>query len=313
MAESPVGLAITGPTATGKTELAIAVAERLDGEIISMDSRQVYRGMDIGTAKPTLEQRARVPHHGLDLVDPSERYSAGRFARDARRWIGEIRGRGRVPVLAGGTGFFLRALTNPLFDEPELDAERRERLQRYLDRLPMTRLWQWLETVDPVSARRLRSGGGRQRVSRALEVAILTGRTLPWWQANAPSREPPVPLVILVLHLPRAELYRRIDQRVDRMVEAGLVEEVARLLAEGFDAGDPGMTATGYAEIIAVLRGETLLEVALDDIRRATRQYARRQLTWFRNQLPESAHWLDAMRPTEELTEEAIRIWRSAN
>src|SRR5690606_7547206 len=118
------------------TAVSLAVAEAIGGEIICMDSRQVYRGMDIGTAKPTLEERARVPHHGFDLVEPSERYSAGRFARDARRWIAEIRGRGRVPVLVGGTGFFLRALTHPMFEEPELPAERRRRLQRYLDRLP---------------------------------------------------------------------------------------------------------------------------------------------------------------------------------
>ncbi|MBI4545854.1 MAG: hypothetical protein HY703_11710, partial [Gemmatimonadetes bacterium] len=144
-------LVITGPTATGKTTLALEVAERLGGEIISMDSRQVYRGLDIGTAKPTLAQRARVPHHGLDLVDPNERYSAGRFAREARCWMAGIRARSRVPLLVGGTGFFLRALTHPLFREPPMPPERRERFKRYVARHGMDELRRWLGALDPAS------------------------------------------------------------------------------------------------------------------------------------------------------------------
>src|SRR5690606_20214232 len=146
---SAEALVITGPTATGKTALSIEVAAALDGEIISMDSRQVYRGMDIGTAKPTPSQRARVPHHGLDIVDPDQRYSAGRFAADARRWIAEIRARGRVPLLVGGTGFFLRALTHPLFTEPEMPEPVRGRLHRYLRALPEGELRRWLARLDP--------------------------------------------------------------------------------------------------------------------------------------------------------------------
>ena len=305
-----IGIAIVGATATGKTALAIDVAEAVGGEIISMDSRQVYRGMDVGTAKATSDQRARVPHHGLDVVDPSERYSAGRFSADARRWIAEIRGRGRVPVLVGGTGFFLRALTHPLFREPELPPERRRRLQRYLDRLPERRLRAWLAANDPVSAERLRHGGGRQRASRALEVVLLTGRPLPYWHEHAPLAAAPVSLSIFVLELPRSELFDRIDRRVDRMVEDGLIEEVERLLASGYGPGDPGMSATGYAELVPYLRGERSLPDALDDVRRATRRYARRQQTWFRNQLPAGAHHLDARRPMRELTEEIVRTWR---
>jgi tRNA dimethylallyltransferase len=307
------GLVITGPTATGKSDLALQVAERVGGEIVSMDSRQVYRGMDIGTAKPTPEQRRRVPHHGLDLVDPSERYSAGRFARDARGWVADIQARGCVPILVGGTGFFLHALLRPLFQEPALPAERRERLKRYLASQPEPRLRDWLLRLDPVSARRLATGGGRQRVARALEVVLLTGRSLPWWQTHAPADANPLELCVFVLTLPRERLYQRIDQRVTEMAEHGLVEEVERLLSEGFDPADPGLNATGYIELIPYFRGERSLDAALDDVRRSTRRYARRQLTWFRNQLPSGARWLDATRPPSELAEEIETSWRNAN
>jgi tRNA dimethylallyltransferase len=310
MADRPVIL--TGPTASGKTALAIEIALHMDAEVISADSRQVYRGMDIGTAKATAAERARVPHHGLDLVEPGERYSAGRFARDARRWIDGIRGRGKVPLLAGGTGFFIRALTHPLFREPPLEAAQRERLHAYLQTLPDGEVVRWLHVLDPESAERLRDGGGRQRVMRALEVALLTGRPLAWWHRNAPPRENPLDAAIFVLDLPRAPLYRNIDERVDAMVRAGLVQEVQGLLERGHGLGDPGMNATGYPEMAAFLRGETDLEEAKDRIRRSTRRYARRQLTWFRNQLPPGASWLDGTRPLNELRDEVVRQWRSA-
>lgn len=305
----PVALVITGPTATGKTALSLDVAERLDGEIISMDSRQVYRGMDIGTAKVTPDQRARVPHHGLDLVDPDERYSAGRFARDARRWIEEIRARGHTPILVGGTGFFLRALTHPLFREPEMPERAREALKRWLERQPEEKLRRWLADLDPATARTLEASGGRQRVARALEVALLTGRPLSWWHRHAPPETPPLPLLIFVLWLPREQLYRRINDRVLEMIEAGWVDEVRALLERGYDLDDPGMVATGYPELVAYIRGEWSLEEAIEATQRATRRYARRQLTWFRHQLPPGAIWLDATRPRAELVDTIVDIW----
>jgi len=305
----PVALVITGPTATGKTALSLDVAERLDGEIISMDSRQVYRGMDIGTAKVTPDQRARVPHHGLDLVDPDERYSAGRFARDARRWIEETRARGHTPILVGGTGFFLRALTHPLFREPEMPERAREALKRWLERQPEEKLRRWLADLDPATARTLEASGGRQRVARALEVALLTGRPLSWWHRHAPPETPPLPLLIFVLWLPREQLYRRINDRVLEMIEAGWVDEVRALLERGYDLDDPGMVATGYPELVAYLRGEWSLEEAIEATQRATRRYARRQLTWFRHQLPPGAIWLDASRPRAELVDTIVDIW----
>lgn len=308
MADEPRALAITGPTAVGKTALAIGVAERLDGEVISVDSRQVYRGLDIGTAKASPAERAAVPHHGLDIVEPGERYSAGRFARDARGWIEEIRARGRLPVLAGGTGFFLRALLEPLFREPPLDPARREALRARLAEEPTGNLLRWLEALDPESAARLRQGGGRQRVLRALEVALLTGRPLGWWHTHRPGA-PGVAARVFVLDLPRPQLYERIDRRVDAMIAAGLVDEVEALLRRGVRPGDPGMTATGYPEIAAYLTGEIPLAEAAERIRRATRAYARRQLTWFRHQLPAGALWLDASRPIDELVEEVVERW----
>jgi tRNA dimethylallyltransferase len=307
----PRALVLAGPTAVGKSAVAIEVALRIDGEIISADSRQVYRGMDIGTAKATAAERERVPHHGLDLVGPDERYSAGQFARDATTWIEAIRARGRTPLIAGGTGFFIRALTHPMFSEPPMDRERRESLRSYLSTFGLPRLRAWLQRLDPESAERLADRGGAQRILRALEVALLTGRTLPWWQSRRPPETPPLDAVIVVLDMPRHLLYDRIDRRVDAMLDAGLVDEVAGLLADGYAPGDPGMNATGYPEIAAHLRGELSLDAAADEIRGRTRKYARRQLTWFRNKLPRGAHWLDASRPYDELVDQVIEQWRA--
>jgi tRNA dimethylallyltransferase len=300
-------LVITGPTAVGKTAIGILVAKRLGAEIVSMDSRQVYRGMDIGTAKPTLAERQGVPHFGFDVVSPAERYSAGRFALDARRWIAEIRERGHLALLVGGTGFFLRALTHPLFREPELEPERRAGLDRFLRQLGVEELRRWAAALDP-GASGMRAGG-RQRLQRVIEVALLTGRPITWWHAQAPGSDP-LAARIVVLELPRDTLVRRIDDRVDRMVVAGLAEEVSRLLAEGYTAESPGMNATGYAEFVPYVRGERTLAEAVALTKAATRRYARRQMTWFRNQLPHDVVRLDARRPPPEVADTIAELWR---
>ena len=307
---APEFLAITGATTTGKTALSLAVAEAVDGEVISMDSRQIYRGMDIGTDKVAGGIRARIPHHGVDIRDPDESYSAGEFARDAARWMSRIRARGRVPILAGGTGFFLKALMEPLFEEPKLDPDRVARLRRFLAQRGMEELERWVRVLDPERAR-LAVAGGVQRIERTLEVTLLTGRPLSWWhrtgQANAPAGEG----MVVVLELPRAELYRRINERVGTMAERGMIEEVRVLAARGYGADDPGMSGTGYREVLGYLEGRLSLEEALDATRRATRGYARRQLTWFRNQMPPDTVRIDGLKPLDAQRAEVLKAWRA--
>ncbi len=300
-------IVITGPTGTGKTELAVEVAERLDGEIVSADSRQVYRYLDIGTAKPRRSFRDRVPHHGLDLLDPGENYSAGRFARDAREWISGIVQRGRVPIVAGGTGFFIRALLSPLGPEPEFDSERRAGLRRLLGGWPIERLREWLERLDPRRASQLENEGGPQRLARSLEVVLLSGRPHSWWLDQAPETAPLASL-IFCLQLAREDLYRRTDRRFDEMMAAGLLEEARQLIGR-FPEGAPGLKSVGYVEMISHLRGELTLSEAVGRAKRNTRQFARRQMTWFRHQLPADTLWLDAGSSREDLVAEVVRYW----
>ena len=304
-------LAITGPTTSGKTKLSIAVAEALDGEIICMDSRQVYRGMDIGTDKVSTEHRGRVPHHGLDIRDPDEFYSAGQFGRDARRAIQAISARGRVPLLVGGTGLFLRALTHPIFEQPELDLERLAALRGFMAKQPATELARWVEVLDPERTDLAREGGP-QRLGRTIEVALLTGRPLSWWHERGPIEREPLRGMVVVLDMDREELDRHIDARVTRMAADGLVDEVRGLLVKGYRPEDPGMSGTGYREVAAYLGGDLTLEEALDRMRSQTRQYARRQLTWFRHQLPEDVMRIDTSQSLEEQAVRVIEGWKTA-
>ena len=305
---NPTFIALTGPTTSGKTQLSCALARILEVEIISMDSRQVYKGMDIGTDKVPDDVREQVPHHALDLVHPDERYSAGQFARDARDWIKEIIKRDRVPVLAGGTGFFLKAITEPVFSEPPLDSARLKKIRRYLSTLDYRVLAKWVENLDPVRAS-LAIDGGPQRMSRTIEVALLTGKPLSSWHRESPSDVAALTGLIIQLELPREEIDRRINDRVTYMVERGLVSEVRSLLEAGYTLDDPGMTATGYREIAHYLEGGQTLEEAMEEIRRNTRRYARRQLTWFRNQLPPSVCMIDATASIDVQATAVLDAW----
>ena len=305
---NPTFIALTGPTTSGKTRLSCALARILEVEIISMDSRQVYKGMDIGTDKVPDDVREQVPHHALDLVHPDERYSAGQFARDARDWIKEIIKRDRVPVLAGGTGFFLKAITEPVFSEPPLDSARLKKIRRYLSALDYRVLAKWVEKLDPVRAS-LAIDGGPQRMSRTIEVALLTGKPLSSWHRESPSDVAALTGLIIQLELPREEIDRRINDRVTYMVERGLVSEVRSLLEAGYTFDDPGMTATGYREIAHYLEGGQTLEEAMEEIRRNTRRYARRQLTWFRNQLPPSVCMIDATASIDVQATAVLDAW----
>lgn len=300
-------IVITGATGTGKSALGVEVAERLGGAIVSADSRQVYRHMDIGTAKPSGALLDRATHYGLDLIEPDESYSAGRFARDSWRFIGEIHRLGRVPIIVGGTGLFLRALLSPLGPEPHVDAGRKRRLRRYLDGLPPEELKRWLARLDPKRATALRNEGGPQRLARSLEVALMSGYSHSSW-LDGPPDTAPLPAVVFCLELAREALYLRINARFDRMMGQGLLEEVRRLCRD-YPADAPGLRSMGYAELARYLRGEISLETAVAEAKRNTRRFARRQLTWFRHQLSEDTIWLDASRPTRELAAEIARAW----
>jgi tRNA dimethylallyltransferase len=302
---------VVGPTASGKTALAGALAARLPITVISADARQVYRGLDVGTAKPDPELRRRVPHLGLDLIAVGERYSAGRFAADAAGWVAEVRGSGRTPVVVGGTGFYIRALGDGLFQEPALDPARRDRLREWTEGLEPGALARWAGRLDPRFG-----GGGRQRAARAIEVALLTGHPLSHWQQVARDTGAIRPWYIQ-LTLPRDVLHRRIAERVDRMLAEGLVRETRKVLATGVAPDAPGLDAVGYREVIAAERGILPAHQVRDAIVIATRQYAKRQETWFRNQLPvaggqwsEGTAWrLDATLPPSDLAELVVKKW----
>ena len=298
---------IAGPTGTGKTELAVEVAERLDGEIVSADSRQVYRRLEIGTAKPPAELRRRVPHFGLDLISLDKSYSAGRFALDAREWIAAIRGRGRVPILAGGTGFFIKAVLEPLAPQPESGARELSRLRQVLARFSLPELKAWLERLDPKRAAQLAAEGGPQKVARSLEVTLSSGRPHSWW-LEQPAAARRLSASVFCLALPREAIYRRTDARFEKMMETGLLNEVRELMAD-FPSGAPGLKTLGYAELITHLEGALSLEEAVSEAKRNTRRYARRQLTWFRHQLPEDAVWLDAQLSVSALAERITACW----
>jgi tRNA dimethylallyltransferase len=295
---------LVGPTAVGKTAVALALAEHWPLEVISADSRQVYRRLDIGTAKPTRRERARVPHHGLDLVEPGQRYSAGRFAREATGWLAEIAGRGRLPVVVGGTGLYVKALVEGLFLEPPLEPAPRRALDGWLAGLEPRELLRWAGRLDP-SFR----GGGRQRAARAIEVALLSGRPLRWWQAAARAETFMTPWYVL-LTAPRPVLRQRIANRAEEMVRRGLVEEVAAVLSEGHPPDAPGLDGIGIREAVEYLHGRRARETVAAAITLNTRRYAKRQETWFRHQLADPVLALDATRSPEALAEEIAAAWR---
>ncbi|MEQ1439580.1 tRNA (adenosine(37)-N6)-dimethylallyltransferase MiaA [Fontimonas sp. SYSU GA230001] len=281
---SPV-LMLMGPTAAGKSGLALALAERVPVEIISVDSAQIYRGMDIGTAKPSAAERARVPHHLIDILDPSDSYSAARFAAEARVLIEQIRQRGRVPLLVGGTMLYFRALLHGLSELPPADPSLRARLQALAREHGWPALHERLRRVDPVTAARLHPND-RQRIARALEIVELTGK--PASALHGPAGKPALEGRVLRFALVperRAELHARIDQRFEQMMRQGFLDEVRRLWSRGDLRTDlPSMRAVGYRQLWAHLDGRLTLDEAVAQGKAATRQYAKRQLTWLRGE-----------------------------
>jgi tRNA dimethylallyltransferase len=246
-----------------------------------------------------------VPHHGLDLVEPGTRYSAGRFAHDAAGWIAGVRNRSKLPVVVGGTGLYVRALAEGLFHEPELDPARRRSLDAFAARLEPLELLRWAGRLDPGFG-----GGGRQRASRAIEVALLTGYPLTHWQEAARSGGAIRPWYV-VLTVPRPVLHQRIARRAEEMVRRGVIEEVAAVLAEGHSPTAPGLDGIGIREAVEYLHGRRPRETVADAIAVSTRRYAKRQETWFRHQLGGEVLTLDATRPPEKLAGEIAELWGS--
>jgi tRNA dimethylallyltransferase len=273
---------LTGPTACGKTELALELAQHVPLEIISMDSALVYRGLDIGTAKPAPAIRSAVPHHLIDILDPTESYSAGRFARDAGALIDEIRARGRLPLLVGGTLLYLRALRDGLAPLPRADRSVRAELDAEAAEHGLEALHERLRRVDPAAAARI-APSDRQRIQRALEVHALTNRPISELQRAADRRKRPAVLAIALVPESRAQLAERIERRFDAMVAAGFLSEVERLRARGdLDADMPAIRSVGYRQLWAHLDGRCTWDEARAKAIVATRQYAKRQLTWLR-------------------------------
>ena len=287
---------LMGPTCSGKSALALVLAGRFPVEIVSVDSAQVYRGMDVGTAKPSSEVLDAVPHHLVDVCDPMETYSAGRFRRDALRLVAEIRARGRVPLLVGGTMLYFRALTRGIAPLPEADAGVRARIDAQARKLGWPALHERLAAHDPEAAARIRPADG-QRIQRALEVLELTGRRL----SDLQKLTEPASLSVAsyaLLTVGREELYRRIDLRFLEMMRAGFLDEVRSLRARGdLHPGLSSMRSVGYRQLWSHLAGESDLETATLAGQRATRNLAKRQLTWV-NADP-SAHWLRSLEDQE--------------
>lgn len=274
--------AIVGPTASGKSELGIRLALDRGGEIINLDSVQVYRRIYIATAKVTAEERSGVPHHLIDIVEPTENFTAGDYARVAGDTIREVESRGGRPILVGGTGFYLRALVSPLFEGPKTDLKLRERLIRLAERRGREHLHKLLSRVDAKAAERLKPRDS-SRVMRALEVYFQTGRRLSESQPDVPP--PPdfaARVRVIVLSPPRDALYDLINRRAERMFESGLVEEVESLVSEGVPFDAKAFQAHGYRRVVEYLKGLRTREDALNQMKLDTRHYAKRQLSWWR-------------------------------
>lgn len=282
---------IVGPTAVGKTELAIQLAERLNGEIISADSRLFYRGMDIGTAKPTLEEMKRVPHHLIDIADPDEILSLAVFQQKATAILANVHARKKTPFLVGGTGQYVRAVTQG-WSPPEVEPD--EKLRTELERMKEENGIYWLheklKTLDLDAAEKIDARNYRRTI-RALEVILTTGRK---FSEQRGQGESPYHLITVGLTRPRAELYERVDQRIQAMFANGFVDEVRGLLAKGYSPSLPTMSAIGYRECVQVINGELNEEQAKAEIRRATRVFVRRQANWFKESDPNiSWFWVE--------------------
>jgi tRNA dimethylallyltransferase len=290
---------ICGPTAAGKSAIAAKLALEYGATIISADSRQIYRGFDIGTAKPDWSERKAIEHVGIDVADPSERFSASRWATLAIDAVEHITASGGTPLIVGGTGFYIRAVFDPLFAAPDLDEEQRRKLEHFLNPMSLTDLRRWCSVIDPARAHL-----GRYQLVRAIEIALLAGKKISELQAAGPSTSSYVPTYLLID--PRHSLAARIERRVQQMIDAGWVDE-ARALDASVPANAPAWKATGYQVMREVARGSLDLSAARERIIIETRQYAKRQRTWFRHQLGDAP--VTGLDPDDPDAESVAQRW----
>ncbi len=297
-------LTIIGPTAVGKTNICIKIARKISGEIISADSRQIYKYLNIGTAKPTPEQKQMATFHLIDFVDPNKNYSCGQFTRDAEAKVEEIMGQNKVPIICGGTGLYIKALFHPLHALPESKREIKKKFQNSLKKFGVDYLYKKLLLIDPELAKRI-TPKDKQRIIRGLEVYEMTGTPLSLLLKTKRKKAKYVPCYI-GLNLPRRELYQSINERFTAMIKQGLVNEVKKLLRKGFDPTASAMRTIGYKEIIEYLQGYISLEETIEKAKRRTRNFAKRQLTWF-NKIP-SLQWYNPEEP--DIINHIIDQWR---
>lgn len=296
-------IVIVGPTAVGKTAASIQLAKRLDGEIVSADSRLLYRGMDIGTAKPTKEEMENVPHHLIDVADPDENWSLAIYQREAYKIIDDIHERGKLPFLVGGTGQYIRSIIEGWLIPPQRpDYDLRHTLNQWAQKIGAEALYERLERIDPEAAEKIDHRNLRRTV-RALEVIFKTGERF----SDLRRRQVcPYQPIILGINRPREELYERVDHRIEQMLDEGLVDEVKRLLAAGYSPDLPTMSAIGYGEVIQVINGNMTLDEAITLIKRNTRTYIRRQANWFKPDDPRIT-WFTASEYLVDKMENNIR------
>ena len=302
----PKLVVVLGPTAVGKSDTVLDLAAQFGAEIISADSQQVYRHMDIGTAKPTREQREAIPHHLIDIVEPDEDFNAAMFRNLAIETASKLADRGKRIIVCGGTGLYIKALTKGLFAGPGRDPQIRQALESEIEQHGIGPLYQRLEEVDSTSARRIHLHD-RQRITRALEVYQATGRTISEWQNQHGFNDLLFTVLKIGLDRQRAELYERIDRRCDHMIQAGLVNEVKGLVAKGYGLDLKPMQSVGYRHAGLFLRARMSMDNALDLMKRDTRRLAKRQLTWFRSD--REIHWFDPERERSNIEDTARRFF----
>lgn len=295
--------AVMGPTASGKSDLALGLCRLVGGEIVTVDSAQVFRGLDVGTAKPTAAEQAEIPHHLIDVIEPTEQWSAAQFAAAADAVIADVRGRGRVPILCGGTGLWMRALVRGIFAAPDIDPALRAEIRADLQRRGPEVLHAELAAVDPVAAGRIERTDP-QRIGRALEVFRQTGRPISALQAEHAFAERRYPLVGVAPRWPREALAARVEARARAMYAGGLVEETEAALARGVPRDAPGLSIIGYRDAVRLALGEIDAEQALRSTTVATRRYAKRQRNWF-NQEPQ-VHWIEPDPSPEAVLEQLL-------